>query len=101
MAEGSSSYYISDAGGLELLLLAAEATDRAASLREVINADGVMVPAGNGAMREHPALRGELAAQAFAARTLARLGLDVEPVQRIGRPSGPTTGSDRAGSRSW
>jgi hypothetical protein len=37
-------------------------------------------------MREHPAMKHELANRAFVVRTLARLGLDVEAVKPIGRP---------------
>jgi hypothetical protein len=79
-------YAIRDAGGVELLLLACEATDRAASLREVIDRDGELIPARSG-LKEHPGLKAELANRAFVSRTLQRLGLDVEPVRPgIGRP---------------
>ena len=37
-------------------------------------------------IREHPALRCELASRSFCVRTLARLGLDYEPVKAVGRP---------------
>jgi hypothetical protein len=38
-------------------------------------------------MKEHPALRGELASRAFVAKMLLRLGLDVEPMRpTAGRP---------------
>ena len=86
-----AEYGITDSGGVELLLLAAEATDRATTLRAAIEADGVVLRLTNGAVREHPALKAELAAMAFVARTLARLGLNFEPVQRVGRPSSLTS----------
>jgi len=81
-------YAIRDAGGIELLLLACEATDRAASLRDQIDRDGELIPTRSG-LKEHPGLKGELANRAFVSRTLQRLGLDVEPVRMgVGRPGG-------------
>jgi hypothetical protein len=81
-------YAIRDAGGIELLLLACEATDRAASLRDQIDRDGELIPTRSG-LKEHPGLKAELANRAFVSRTLKRLGLDVEPVRPgVGRPGG-------------
>ena len=81
-------YAICDAGGIELLLLACEATDRAASLREAIDRDGELISTRSG-LKEHPGLKAELANRAFISRTLQRLGLDVEPVRPgVGRPGG-------------
>ena len=37
-------------------------------------------------IRDHPALKHELANRSFVGKTLVRLGLDVEPVRGIGRP---------------
>jgi hypothetical protein len=79
-------YAIRDAGGIELLLLACEATDRAARLRGAIDRDGELISSRSG-LKEHPGLKAELANRAFVSRTLQRLGLDVEPVRpTIGRP---------------
>src|SRR5262245_20930416 len=64
-----AQYDISDAGGLLLLEQAAFAADRAESLREQIDADGEIIH-GRAGPREHPGLKGELAARAFLARTL-------------------------------
>jgi hypothetical protein len=81
-----SSYDIRDVGGIELLTLACQALDRAESLSELINAEGAVI-AVRGVPREHPALKSELANRAFVSRTLARLGLDVEPLRPgVGRP---------------
>ena len=80
-------YEIVDAGGVELLLLAAEATDRAASLRETIDRDGALISTRTG-LKEHPGLKPELANRAFVTRTLQRLGLNLEPIKPIGRPPG-------------
>lgn len=81
-------YDICDAGGRELLALACQALDRAERLREQIDLDGEVIRT-HGMVRNHPALKDELACRAFVARTLARLGLDVEPVRpTVGRPAG-------------
>ena len=37
-------------------------------------------------IKDHPALKHELANRSFVSKTLVRLGLDVEPVRGIGRP---------------
>jgi hypothetical protein len=83
-----AEYDLHDAGGLELLTLACEATDRADSLKSEIDRDGAFIRA-RGLVRDHPGLKHELANRAFAARTLSRLGLDVEPLRPSpGRPAG-------------
>lgn len=89
-----AEYGIGDAGGLEMLQLACESTDRAASLRSAIEADGGPVlrgPLPDSQLREHPAVKAELSAMSFTARTLARLGLHLEPVKAHGRPPVPTS----------
>ena len=84
-------YAISDAGGLELLLLACEALDRVAELRSAVQTDGIVVRSATGMVRVHPAVKAEAVSMAFVGRTIARLGLDVEPIGRVGRPSVPTS----------
>ena len=84
----TSEYNIEDAGGRELLTLACQQLDRAEALRQQIDAEGEVVQTRNGP-KDHPALRHELAARAFVAKTLLRLGLNVEPVRPApGRPAG-------------
>jgi hypothetical protein len=81
-----SEYEISDAGGLQLLLLAAEATDRLQALRANIDQDGEVLRTRSGP-KPHPALRTELSTRSFIVRTLARLGLDVtDPLAQPGHP---------------
>jgi hypothetical protein len=82
-----TSYHIADHGGREMLLLACEATDRAVSLRDIIDREGEIIHTRNGA-RDHPALRHELANRALVSKLLVRLGLDVEvqPPRPVGRP---------------
>ena len=87
-----SEYVVVDAGGAELLCLACEALDRAQALAAEIAADGPILRAANGVMRDHPGIKHELACRAFVVRTLQRLGLDVEPVRAVGRPAGRATG---------
>jgi hypothetical protein len=81
-----AEYAIEDVGGLMLLQQACSALDRAESLRAEIEADGAIIRT-RGTIREHPALRHELANRAFVVKTLQRLGLDVEPLRSgPGRP---------------
>jgi hypothetical protein len=81
-----AEYHIEDAGGRELLALACQQLDRGEALKAQIDAEGEVIQTRNGP-KDHPALRHELAARAFVAKTLLRLGLNVEPLQpRPGRP---------------
>jgi hypothetical protein len=58
----------------------------AESLRDAIDRDGEIIRTKAGP-REHPGLKHELAARAFVVRTLHKLGLDVEAIKPIGRPT--------------
>lgn len=82
-----SEYNIEDSGGREMLLQACAASDRLTEYGAAIDRDGPVVRTKSGS-REHPLLKAELATRSFITRTLARLGLDVEPVKSIGRPAG-------------
>ena len=81
----TSSYDISDAGGIEILCLACAALDRAEMMAEEISNDGCTIMIKN-TLREHPCLRAELANRAFVSRSLQRLGLNVEAIRPVGRP---------------
>jgi P27 family predicted phage terminase small subunit len=81
-------YAISDVGGLETLFQTCAAADRAGELSAQIDRDGAVIRTPNGSLREHPALRGEMAARSFICRTLARLGITLEPLKPVGRPPG-------------
>lgn len=83
----TGAYDISDEGGREILYQACAAADRVAELEACIARDGAIVQSRSGP-KEHPGLRQELANRAFITRSLARLGLDVEPIRPIGRPPG-------------
>src|SRR5260370_25636669 len=81
-----AEYQIEDCGGLEMLAQACQALDRAEALRGEIERDGEVLRV-RGTVRDHPALKHELANRAFVVRTLARLGLNFEPVRpSVGRP---------------
>jgi hypothetical protein len=82
-----NEYAIVDSGGIEMLTAACQALDRAESLREQINRDGEVIRMKGGVLKDHPALKHELANRAFVVRTLHRLGLDVEAIKPIGRPT--------------
>lgn len=82
-----SEYDLPDCGGQEMLRQACAALDRAESCADHIREHGEMIATRTGA-RENPLLKHELSSRAFVVRTLHRLGLDVEPVRPMGRPSG-------------
>jgi phage terminase small subunit len=83
-----TEYQIEDAGGLAMLEQCCAALDRAERLRVEIESDGEVIRT-RGTVKDHPALKHELAARSFVCRTLSRLGLDVEPVRSSsGRPPG-------------
>ena len=83
-----TEYDIQDSGGLEMLLQACGALDRAESLRVEIDRDGEVIRT-RGSVKDHPALKHELANRAFVVRTLSRLGLNFEAVRPVGRPTQP------------
>jgi hypothetical protein len=78
-----AEYRIEDRGGIELLAQVCAAQDRVKSLKAAIDRDGTK----NGP-KAHPALRDELQIRSFICRTLERLGLNVEVVKPVDRPSG-------------
>jgi hypothetical protein len=82
---------LEDSAGVEMLLEACEALDRVQECSIEIKRSGVMLRTKTGA-RENPLLKIELANRAFVTRTLARLGLDSEPIKTLGRP--PSRGYD-------
>jgi hypothetical protein len=72
----------------QLLKQACIMIDRADGLATQIDRDGSVLYSTNGMPKSHPAIRDELQARAFVARTLARLGVcgDPEEHKRVGRP---------------
>ena len=83
----AEEYDISDSGGQTLLAMVCEAMDRVQSLRQQIDAEGEFVTDAKGNRRDNPLLRHELAGRSFIAKTLAKMGLNLEtPVRGVGRP---------------
>jgi hypothetical protein len=83
-----SEYVVDDASGIELLTQACQACDRAEALAAHVAADGEIVRTPNG-IKAHPGIKEELACRGFVVRTLARLGLNYEPLRSgPGRPPG-------------
>jgi hypothetical protein len=78
-----SEWSVTDSAGIEMLMLACLARDRAANCRETIDRDGAVTETKHGP-REHCLLRAELAAMAFCAKTLRALGLNSEPLRSSG-----------------
>lgn len=78
---------IEDAGSIEILMQICEALDRAQELAALIKEEGCTVRTKVG-RKSNPALKDEMACRAFITRNLQRLGLNLEPVKEIGRPSG-------------
>lgn len=83
-----AAYEFEDRASYETLAQACAAADRAASCAEQIAEDGVLIKTRAG-VRDHPLIKHEIAARSFVVRTLARLGLDLEPIRSsVGRPPG-------------
>ena len=78
-------YAIGDVGGVELLMQACLAADRADELAAIIDQDGARSVTKTGP-RDHPCLKHELAARAFIVRTLQRLGITDEVIKPVGHP---------------
>lgn len=85
-----NEYRIEDVGGVELLMQACLAADRAEALALVIDADGERIMTKSGP-KDHPCLKHELAARSFIVRTLQRLGITDEVIKPVGHPTRPTS----------
>jgi hypothetical protein len=87
-----SEYDIQDCGGIEMLTLCCEATDRIAVLRAEVEHDGAVIRV-RGMVKDHPALKHIEATEAFIVRTLSRMGLNYEAIKpSVGRPGGRACG---------
>jgi hypothetical protein len=75
-------YAIRDAGGIELLLLACEATDRAAALRSQIDRDGELIPT-----RASRSIRGSRASWPTGPSFRGRYNGSASTLSRFGRAS--------------
>ena len=81
-----SEYDIRDSGGQQMLLQICEAADRVEEFSATIKRDGLVLRTKSGP-KDHPLLRHEQAARSFIIRSLVRLGLDVQALKPVGRPS--------------
>src|SRR5712671_749911 len=77
----TAEYSIDDAGGVEVLTQICEAKDRLAEIAAQISGDGLMLRTKTG-VRDNPLLKAELGLRAFIARSLTRLGVNVEALQQ-------------------
>jgi hypothetical protein len=84
-----SEYAIGDAGGLELLAQICAAADTAAALTAEVERDGPVIRTARGS-KPNPCLRDLLNHRAFITRTMTKLGISMEPIKPMGRPSMPT-----------
>jgi hypothetical protein len=82
----SSEYSVDDEAARQLLWLACDCEDRRSQLALAIARDGAVVT-GRYGPRSHPAIREESSCRSFIAKTLERLGLNVESIKSPGRPS--------------
>jgi hypothetical protein len=79
---------LDDTASREVLLLAAEALDRAEDCRKQIARDGAVLRSENRPPRDHPLLKIELANRSFVAKQLDKLGLLSAPLRAgPGRPT--------------
>lgn len=83
----TSHYCFDDVGGLEMLTQLCGAIDRVEALAQRIRTDGEVIYV-RGVPRVHPALKDETQLRALICRLLQRLGLTVEAVKPVGRPTG-------------
>jgi hypothetical protein len=81
-----AEYDIRDSGGQQMLQQICEAADRVHEFGAIISRDGPVVRTKAGP-KDHPLIKHELAARSFIVRSLHRLGLDVEPIRAVGRPT--------------
>jgi hypothetical protein len=87
-----AEYAVADCGGRELLYQACAAVDRLAAISARISEDGEVLKT-KGGLKSHPSIRDEIQLRAFVVRTIAKLGLDVEPLRGgVGRPGGESSG---------
>jgi hypothetical protein len=88
-----AEYEIEDRGGIEVLTQICQTADRVEELAKQISADGPVIRV-RGIPRAHPALKDELQSRAFIVKSLERLGINLEAVQRPGRPPGTWSTAD-------
>ena len=81
-----TEFDLPDIGGRETLRQLCLASDRAEKCRAIIDKQGEIIRTKAGT-RPHPLLQHEMSARSFVVRGLGKLGLTLEPVRAIGRPT--------------
>lgn len=80
--------YKLDPAALEILALGCEAYSRSRQAGEILDKEGLMSCNRFGDVHEHPAVKAERDARAQCLVALKMLGLTLEPIGDIGRPTG-------------
>jgi P27 family predicted phage terminase small subunit len=83
----TSEYDLGESSYL-LLLSAMECFDRMRAAQVVIEVEGLTVEDRNGRVAAHPCVGIERDARAGLLRNLKAMGLDMEPINPVGRPAG-------------
>lgn len=84
----TDEYDFGDVLGRVMLGEALQAWDRSRAASELIARDGAVITAADGTPRRHPACGIERDSRAQAIKIFRELGLNLEPVNPVGRPSG-------------
>jgi len=82
-----AEFAIEDSGGVSILLQACHMLDRAAECRSQVAKEGQTFSTNTGLVRAHPLLAAEAAARAGHIRAVQALGISLEPLKQMGRPS--------------
>lgn len=84
-----AEYGFEDQGGLELLKIYCQTSDRAKDCRKEIDKEGMQVKDRFGQLKPHPLLTAEKEARSIMLAALRQMNLDVIPNNAgVGRPSG-------------
>ncbi len=84
----ATEYDIGDIGGRTILSQAMEAYDRMKQAQEILGREGLLVEDRYGIKKPHPCTGIERDMRAQLLGALKMLNLDIEPLQRVGRPAG-------------
>jgi len=83
-----SEYGIEDAGGINLLMIYADADSVERDAQDIVNIEGMTVKDRFGQVKSHPLLTVIRDARAQKMAALKGLNLDIEPLKTVGRPGG-------------
>ena len=83
-----SEYGIEDAGGVNLLMIYADADTTERNAQDIVNAEGMTVMDRFKQVKSHPLLTVIRDSRAQKMAALKSLNLDIEPLKTVGRPGG-------------